>query len=245
MQVIPAIDLRDGDIVRLYQGDFDRQTIYKSRPAELAKRYEDLGVEHLHIVDLDGARCGDQSNRHIVADIVGACGLSVQLGGGIRDRQAVEDWLRAGVKRCVVGSLAVSDPQRVRNWVESFGPDRIVLALDVRMSGGIPLLATHGWTKTSSKTLWNCIEEYLSCGVRHVLCTDIERDGAMVGPNGDLYRELTSRYSELAFQASGGVRDTNDLRMLRDSGASGAISGRAILDGRITDEELGSFLRAA
>ena len=246
MIVIPAIDLKDGRCVRLIQGDFARQTRYSDEPAEVARRYREAGFQHLHVVDLDGALTGEQQHHEIVLNIVNATELTVQLGGGIRSRDAITDWLGAGVSRCVVGSLAVTEPRTVADWLAEFGPDRIVLALDVRTdSQGTPMLATHGWTRPADVTLWQCIDEYGRCGLRHVLCTDIAMDGALAGPNGALYSEVLRRYPELELQASGGVRHVSDLHALRALGCSAAITGRALLDGRIADEEILPFLRNA
>jgi phosphoribosylformimino-5-aminoimidazole carboxamide ribotide isomerase len=245
MQVVPAIDIHDGNCVRLYQGDFAKQTKYALDALELARKYEALGFSKLHIVDLDGAASGKQSNRDLVAGIVENCGLSVQLGGGIRSKATLAQWLDCGVQRCVIGSVAVGDPVRVRHWIEEFGPERIVLALDVTLRSEQPFLLTHGWTRTTDVSLWNAIDNYLDAGLKHVLCTDMERDGAMTGPNVALYREMVGRYPQICVQASGGVRGLSDLTELRDLGVAASITGRAMLDGRISDEEIIPFLRVA
>jgi len=246
VKVIPAIDLRDGQCVRLFQGDFGRQTGYTHEPVELAHQYETMGFDTLHIVDLDGARTGQPKNQEIVCDIVETTGLTVQLGGGLRSDSQVDRWLSAGLARVVIGSLAITEPGRVAGWLADFGAERIVLALDVNVdTSGVPRIATHGWQRGGAMALWQCIEDYLAIGLKHVLCTDISRDGAMTGPNLDLYRELIRRYPEIGLQASGGVRSINDLMVLRQTGARGAITGRALLDGKITTEEVATFLRAA
>lgn len=244
MIVIPAIDLKEGHYVRLYQGDFDRETRYGDDPAALAHRYRTIGFDHLHIVDLDGALTGEQRHRAVVSGIAHTAGFVLQVGGGIRSRSSIAGWLDAGASRCVVGSLAITEPHTVAGWFREFGTERIVLALDVRVNEeGVPTLATHGWTRSSGVTLWDCIEGYLGRGLKHVLCTDIQLDGALTGPNGQLYREFLRRYPDLELQASGGVRDLRDLGQLRTLGCAAAITGRALLDGRIADEEMSSFLR--
>ncbi len=246
MNVIPAIDLRGGNCVRLFQGDFDRETRYSDDPLAVARRFLDMGFRYLHVVDLDGAKSGEQVNRDIVAAIVADSGLDVQLGGGIRDREAVVGWLDAGVRRVVIGSVAVSAPDRASGWLEDFGADRFVLALDCRPDDdGTPWLATHGWTRQSDVTLWDCVARYEAAGLAQVLCTDVSRDGAMTGPSLDLYREFVVRFPGVALQASGGVRGMEDLEALREIGASAAITGRAMLDGRIDGDEVASFLRSA
>lgn len=244
MIVIPAIDLKDGNYVRLYQGDFNRQTHYGDNPVELACRYRQIGFTHLHVVDLDGALSGEQRHRSIVSEMVGKSQLALQLGGGIRSREAIKQWLDSGVARCVVGSLAVTEPRTIADWLTAFGADRIVLALDVYTDGmNPPRLATHGWTRTSDLTLWQCIDGYRRFGLRHVLCTDIVQDGTLSGPNSALYRELLRRYPFIELQASGGVRHRSDLDALSELGCSAAITGRALLDGQITAEEMSPFLR--
>ena len=246
MNVIPAIDLKAGSCVRLYQGEFDKQTEYSKDPVAVGRHFESLGFSRLHIVDLDGAQSGLQCNESIVRDLAEATSFRIQLGGGIRDTETVSTWLDAGVDRCVIGSVAVTEPENVRDWLQRFGPARIVLALDVRLDeNGVPRLATHGWTKDSERSLWRVVEEYREAGLAHVLCTDISRDGAMSGPSVELYREFLQRFPEVALQASGGVRDIRDLETLRAAGADAAITGRALLDGRITREEIASFLPAA
>ncbi len=211
MRIIPAIDLQDGKCVRLYQ-------------------------------DLDGARTGAQQNRGIIASIAAKTDMSVQVGGGIRDKATVQAWLDSGVTRCVIGSLAITEPDAVKSWLVQFGGDHIVLALDVNIDGGgVPLITTHGWTAPSNTSVFECIEDYAGLGLRHVLCTDVSRDGAMAGPNYELYEYILGRFPELQLLASGGVRDIRDLEMLRDQGVPAAITGRALLDGTITAEELVSF----
>lgn len=242
MRLIPAIDLRAGRCVRLFQGDFERQTEYSDDPVGMARRFSELNVRDLHVVDLDGAQSGEQMNRAIVTAIARETPLAVQLGGGIRDAGTIGAWLDSGVARCVVGSVAVTAPGELRRWLEEFGPDRLVLALDVRIDGeGTPWLTTHGWTKTSSTTLWDALDDFSDAGIRHVLCTDVSRDGAMTGPNVELYRDVLARYPGLLLQASGGVRNAGDLHALSDAGLPAAISGRALLDGAITADEVASF----
>ncbi|MGI9260651.1 MAG: 1-(5-phosphoribosyl)-5-[(5-phosphoribosylamino)methylideneamino]imidazole-4-carboxamide isomerase [Woeseiaceae bacterium] len=246
MKLIPAIDLIGGQCVRLFKGRFDKQTNYDKDPVALARVYEAAGCSDLHIVDLDGARSGEQENATVIDRIVNGSGLDVQIGGGIRKESEVELWLDAGVARVVIGSLAVTNSEQVCDWLQTYGPEKIVLALDVTIDGqNAPLVATHGWTRSGDMTLWQCLDLYLPVGLRHVLCTDTRRDGAMIGPNVDLYREVLQKYPNILLQASGGIRDVGDLALLQQTGVPAAISGRALLDGKITNEELGRFLRAA
>lgn len=244
MNVIPAIDIKDGKCVRLYQGDFNKSTEYSSDPTGIARQFEALAASDLHIVDLDGARTGTQQNREIVAAIASGSQLAVQVGGGIRDAATVAGWLDAGVERCVVGSLAITEPDTVKAWLNRFGKQRIVLALDVKIDAqNEPIVTTHGWTHNSEATLFECIDDFLVAGLQNVLCTDVSRDGAMSGPNFDLYASIVERYPDLGLQASGGVRHIADLEQLRRIGVPAAISGRALLDGKISAEEMETFQR--
>ncbi|MDH3375019.1 MAG: 1-(5-phosphoribosyl)-5-[(5-phosphoribosylamino)methylideneamino]imidazole-4-carboxamide isomerase [Gammaproteobacteria bacterium] len=246
MRVIPAIDLQDGKCVRLFQGDFAQATEYSDDPAAVARQFAKLHTQDLHIVDLDGARSGKQHNHTIIAAIAADSEMSVQVGGGIRDRAAIATWLDAGVSRCVIGSLAITEPDAVKSWLVRYGGDHIVLALDVNIDDdGNPLITTHGWTRPSNTTVYECIEGFRDLGLRHVLCTDVSRDGALAGPNIDLYANIMTRFPELQLQASGGVRNLQDLEALRERGIPAAITGRALLDGRITRAEVVSFQQNA
>lgn len=246
MNIIPAIDLKDGACVRLFQGDFNQVTEYSNNPTDVARLFSSYGFDYLHIVDLDGALQGESRNRDTILDIIRATNMSVQVGGGIRTEESLQSWFDTGVDRCVIGSVAVSEVDMVQHWLRKFSPDRLVLALDVQLDvGGTPMLATHGWTRSSGITLWDCVDGYLSAGVMHVLCTDVGRDGALAGPNLDLYREFVQRYPTLALQASGGVRDIDDLKLAAAAGAAGTVTGRALLDGRISRQEIATFLQNA
>lgn len=246
MKVIPAIDLQGGKCVRLLKGDFAKTTEYSDDPAAVARQFAELGATNLHVVDLDGARSGTQENHAIIAAIAAESDMAIQIGGGIRHRDTVRRWLDAGVARCVIGSLAITEPDAVKSWLVQFGADRIVLALDVNIGdAGIPVVTTHGWTRPSNMSVYECIEDYKDVGLRHVLCTDVSRDGAMAGPNLDLYAGILMRFPDLQLQASGGVRDRRDLEVLREHGLPAAITGRALLDGKITAAEMASFQQGA
>jgi phosphoribosylformimino-5-aminoimidazole carboxamide ribotide isomerase len=246
MIVIPAIDLQDGKCVRLFQGDFSKTTEYSDDPAAIARQFAELNTSVLHVVDLDGARSGTQQNRSIITRIASETRLAVQLGGGIRSRETLIQWFDAGVTRCVIGSLAVTEPDTVKSWLEEFNADKLVLALDVNIDeNGTPRLTTHGWTRPSGKSLFDCIDDYRAVGLRHVLCTDVSRDGAMAGPNFELYTDLLARYPNLQLQASGGVRNVGDLLELQRIGVAAAISGRALLEGQISPTEVASFQQGA
>jgi phosphoribosylformimino-5-aminoimidazole carboxamide ribotide isomerase len=243
MLLIPAIDLRGGRCVRLYQGDFGAETRYEYSPRALLEKYRALGASWVHVVDLDGAREGVLANREVIVDLAAQRGVRLQVGGGIRSPEVIEDLISSGVERVVVGSAAVERPDEVIDWASSFGADHICLALDVRHDPhGAPQVRTRGWTSGTALSLWEALALYPTAAVRHVLCTDIERDGALTGPNIDLYREAVRRLPRIAWQASGGVRDAADLAALAQIGAAAAVSGRALLEERIKPEELRPFL---
>jgi phosphoribosylformimino-5-aminoimidazole carboxamide ribotide isomerase len=246
MLLIPAIDLRAGHCVRLYQGDFAAETRYPYAPCELLEKYRSLGASWVHVVDLDGAREGTLANRDVIVDLAAKRGLRLQVGGGIRSGEIVEDLISNGVERIIVGSAAVERPDEVIAWMSRFGADRICLALDVRHDRkGEPQVRTRGWKSATAISLWEALQLYPKAAVRHVLCTDIERDGALTGPNLDLYRDALARFPHIAWQASGGVRDAADLQALARIGAAAAVSGKALLEERIRPEELRPFLRDA
>ena len=246
MRLIPSIDLRGGQCVRLLRGDFAAETRYDDQPLQLLAHYRDLGALWLHVVDLDGARDGQSANRQVIAQLAAQPGISLQVGGGIRSRESVDELLALGIARLAVGSAAVEQPGEVGQWLGHFGGERICLAFDVRLrADGLPLLHTRGWRQVTTVSLWDAIERYLSCGLRHVLCTDIERDGALAGPNIDLYIEARARYPQLHWQASGGVSSIGDLRTLAACGVAAAISGRALLEHRLPHGDLQPYLPGA
>jgi phosphoribosylformimino-5-aminoimidazole carboxamide ribotide isomerase len=243
MRIIPAIDLKGGKCVRLYKGDFEQVTEYNDDPGAVAREYGDLDLADLHIVDLDGARSGTQENAAVVKRLCAEAGFDIQLGGGIRHRDTVQYWLENGVARCVLGSFALADPEGFEALLRDLGPAKLVLALDVNRENGVPVVATHGWTRSSGQSLWDCIDHFGAAGLQHVLCTDISRDGAMTGPNVELYAEVVERYPGLQLQASGGIRNIGDIRALADAGIPAAITGKALLEQKITATEIRSFLQ--
>jgi phosphoribosylformimino-5-aminoimidazole carboxamide ribotide isomerase len=245
MQLIPAIDLRGGRVVRLLQGRFDAETVYGDDPMAVLDTYVGLGARVVHVVDLDGARAGAPRNAAAIGALAAAGRATLQVGGGVRDRDTVTRLLGAGVARAVVGSAAVSAPEHVASWLHEFGADSIVLAFDVRLDDdGIPRLATHGWEQQTTLQLWDAVSRFASHGLRHVLCTDVSRDGALSGPNVPLYQEAVRRFPGVRWQASGGVRNAGDLHELAAAGVAGAVSGRALLEGRMQPQELAPFLRS-
>jgi phosphoribosylformimino-5-aminoimidazole carboxamide ribotide isomerase len=246
MLLIPAIDLRGGQCVRLYQGDFSQETTYRVTPQALCARYLEWGATWLHIVDLDGAKNGTSANQQVIAELASTVAVKLQAGGGIRSAATLQALLTSGVSRVVVGSTAIEQPQEVAQWLTLYGSETICVAFDIRLDPqGVPVPRTRGWLESSTTTLWHAIETLLPHGLKHVLCTDIERDGALTGPNLNLYREAVSRYPQLHWQASGGIRDVADLNSLSELGVAAAISGKALLENRVIPMELQPFLQNA
>ena len=236
-EVIPAIDLRGGRVVRLRQGDYARETVFTDDPVGLARRYAGEGAAWLHVVDLDGARSGSFGNLAAIEAICGSGSLQVQCGGGVRNAEDLQRLYTAGVARVVVGSMAVRDPDTTANWLGQFGADRLVLALDVRGDAGAWRPAVHGWTEDMDTTLETLVAFYARTGARHVLCTDIGCDGTLGGFNLDLYRDLRGHGAGFEIQASGGARSLEDIRAVRAVGVRAVILGRALLEGRFTLED--------
>jgi phosphoribosylformimino-5-aminoimidazole carboxamide ribotide isomerase len=237
MIVYPAIDLRDGVCVRLMHGRFDAVTRYDDDPAARLAAFRAAGADWVHIVDLDGAEAGRAVQHALIGDLAAAIDVRIQSGGGVRSADDVQRLLDAGVGRVVVGSLAVSDPDAVGGWLQRFGPDRITLAIDVKADGDRYIPALRGWTEAAEIDLWAALDRYPPGAARHLLVTDVGRDGALTGPNLDLLAEIHQRRPDLWLQASGGVADLSDLTGARSVGASGAIVGRALYEGRFTLEQ--------
>ncbi|MFP1877444.1 1-(5-phosphoribosyl)-5-[(5-phosphoribosylamino)methylideneamino]imidazole-4-carboxamide isomerase [Lonsdalea quercina] len=236
--IIPALDLIDGQVVRLHQGDYGQQRQYGSDPLPRLQDYQQQGAQVLHLVDLTGAK--DPADRQIplLKTLLAGVSVPVQVGGGIRTEQDVEALLEAGARRVVIGSTAVKDPALVQSWFSRYGAEALVLALDVRIDAdGVKNVAISGWQENSGITLEQTVERYLPFGLRHVLCTDISRDGTLQGSNVDLYREICQLYPQVAFQASGGIGSLADIDSLRGSGVQGVIVGRALLEGKFNVAE--------
>ena len=238
MQIIPAIDLLDGGCVRLKHGDFNERQDYDADPVELAEEYAGQGARWLHVVDLAASRDGARADIKPLLRLLQKSPQSVQTGGGVRDESDLQLRLDHGADRIVVGSICVTQPERFADWLSEFGPDRIVAALDVQIDdSGVPWPRTHGWTQGSARSLWQLLDFFGDKGLRHLLCTDIARDGAMTGPNLELYREIVSRYPDLSVQGSGGVSGLVDLVQLSQTGVDAAITGKALLEGCFTVAE--------
>ncbi len=236
--VYPALDIREGRVVRLLQGDYAQQTTYGDDPLPRAQAFAEAGARWMHLVDLDAARAGGYTLGPLLAAIAAGTGLQVQTGGGIRHRDDVARLLDAGAARVVVGSVAVREPDTVIGWLQAFGAERLTIALDARQAeDGRWRLPVHGWTETAEATLDTLAQRYAQAGVRHLLCTDIARDGMLSGPNIGLYQHLAALLPGVAVQASGGVRSADDVAQAKAVGCGGAILGKALLEGRMTLQE--------
>lgn len=238
MDIIPAIDLLDGSCVRLLHGDFEKCKVYDLDALRLAADYAAQGAKWLHVVDLAASRDGPKANLKPLLRLLDGAGRAIQTGGGVRKADDIQLRLDHGARRVVIGSLCVTQPEQFCGWLETFGSERLVAALDVRIDeDGVPRPRTHGWTRGSGQSLWELLDIYADKSLRHLLCTDIGRDGALTGPNLQLYEEITSRYPEIEVQASGGVSGLLDLRHLAGTGVSSAIIGKALLEGCFTVAE--------
>jgi len=232
MYIIPAIDLLDNEAVRLLQGDYQKKTVYSSDPATLAKKFEEDGTSLLHIVDLNAAKTGKSENQKAIREIRNSCSLQLELGGGIRTLDSMKFYDELGVDRFILGTVAVENPQIVSDGIEKFGVDRIVVGVDAKDG----IVRTKGWESNSGLDIFSFLETMVSRGVRHVIFTDISKDGMMLGPNFQIYADILAQFSELKLIASGGVSSLEDIRLLNqltDGKLYGAITGKAVYEGKI------------
>ena len=237
MIVYPAIDLRGGVCVRLMHGRFDAVTRYDNNPAARLAAFRAAGADWAHIVDLDGAEASRAVQHSLIGELASAIDIRIQSGGGVRSADDVQRLLDAGVARVVVGSLAVSAPDEVAGWLDRFGLDSLTLALDVKADDGRWVPALKGWTEAAPIDLWTALDRYPPGAAKHLLVTDVGRDGALTGPNLDLLGEIARRRPDLQVQASGGVAALSALPAARAAGCAGAIVGRALYEDRFTLEQ--------
>ncbi len=234
MIVYPAIDVIDGQCVRLTHGKYDSKKVYSKDPTAIAQEFEDAGFTHLHMVDLDGAKAGKVINLSILEKTVNATSLQIDFGGGIRSQQDVDDVLSAGAKQINVGSLAVKSPKIVRSWMEKYGPSTLILSADVKDE----YIALHGWQEKSKILLKDFILNFSQAGIQYITCTDISKDGALTGASTQLYKELIATFPDLKIIASGGVHSIDNLIDLKSVGCYGAIVGKAIYERQVDLMEL-------
>lgn len=234
IEVIPAIDLIDGACVRLTQGDYATKRVYDANPVDVAKRYQDCGVRRLHLVDLDGAKAGAPQNLEVLEKISAATDLVVDYGGGLKCDQDLTAAFDAGATLVTVGSVAVKNRGLFLEWLDVFSPDNIILAADVRNG----MIAASGWQEETEVSLDDFLESYAMSGLRHVLCTVIERDGMLSGPATDVYRGMMQRFPRIELIASGGVSKLEDFQLLNALGVPRVVVGKALYEGQISLSDL-------
>jgi phosphoribosylformimino-5-aminoimidazole carboxamide ribotide isomerase len=234
MKIIPAIDLMDGKCVRLTKGDFSTKKEYSSDPLDMAMRFADAGLSYLHLVDLDGARTGQLVNYKTLEKIASKTMLEIDFGGGIKTDESIRIAFESGAKKVTLGSIAVNNREKVAEWLEIYGSEKLILGADVKGEK----IAISGWTETGDEYVFDFVREYLEKGLKTVISTDVEKDGMLEGPSFELYKKLLGEIENLQLIASGGIRDMDDLEKLKTLGMHGAIIGKAIYEGRIDLKDL-------
>lgn len=237
MHIIPAIDLIDGQCVRLTQGDYSQKKVYHDSPLEMAKRFEDAGIKRLHLVDLDGAKAKRIINGAVLRSIASGTSLKVDFGGGVQSDEDIALAFSLGAHQVTGGSIAVKNPALFDSWIKQFGGEKIILGADAKDRK----IAVSGWQETSGEEVISFIKKYFAKGLSHVICTDVAKDGLLQGPSLDLYRDILSEIPGIRLIASGGVSRIKDLEDLQKIGVYGAIVGKAYYEGKITLEQLASF----
>ncbi|MBQ7878539.1 MAG: 1-(5-phosphoribosyl)-5-[Bacteroidaceae bacterium] len=239
IEIIPAIDLIDGRCVRLTQGDYAIKKVYEQEPLDMAKMYADCGVRRLHVVDLDGAKAKEPCNLRVLERLATHTSLDIEWGGGIKSEDALRMAIDAGADRVICGSVAVDNRELFASWLQQFGSGRVILGADVR-DGKV---ATHGWLKESQIGVEELVEDFLSSGLTQLICTDISKDGMLMGPNFDLYVALQQRFPAVDVTLSGGISSFADVERADELGIRAAIIGKAIYEGRITLKDLERWLQ--
>lgn len=237
IKIIPAIDIIDGKCVRLSQGDYGQKTVYNENPLEVAKSFQDHGVTHLHLVDLDGAKSAKVVNWKVLETIASQTSLQIDFGGGVKSDADIYKVFESGAHQVTAGSIAVKSPEKVEEWMTKYGPEKIILGADVRDKK----IAISGWKEDSGIDLFPFLDKFSTKGIQSIICTDISKDGMLSGSSIDLYKEILATFSELKVIASGGVKSMKEIVQLQEAGLYGAIVGKAIYEGKITLKELEKF----
>lgn len=237
MQILPAIDIKNGYAVRLVKGDFEQETVVNDNVLDQASIFMEAGIQYIHVVDLDGALEGRAANRDLIAKIKEMTGLAIEVGGGIRTIEQIEDYLSVGINRVIIGSMAVKHPQFVKEALDKFGSDKIVVGIDAKNG----MVATEGWLETSTVDYISLALEMEKMGVRLFVYTDVDRDGTLTGPNFEHYEKLIAHLTSAKVIASGGIHALSDLQQLEKIGVAGTIVGKAYYNGDISLKELREF----
>lgn len=237
MKIIPAIDIIDGKAVRLTQGDYAQKKVYNENPLDVARSFENAGLGHLHLIDLDGAKAGKVVSWKIVESIVSNTSLQVDFGGGIKTKEEIEKLLSLGVHQVNLGSIAVKDPEKLTSWLKEFGSEKIILSADVKNQ----IISINGWQDNSTINITTFLRDFIQRGIEHVTCTDITTDGMLTGPNMELYQMILLSFPQLHLVASGGVSNLDDLHELKRIGVDGVIVGKAIYEGKVALNDLKNF----
>ena len=240
IELIPAIDIINGQCVRLTKGNYDQKTVYRDAPAEVAKEFEQIGFRRLHVVDLDGAKSKHIVNDTVLKGITKETNLVVDFGGGIKTDEDIEKAFAAGASMVTIGSIAVTHPDLFLGWLDKYGSERMILGADVRHGK----ISINGWKEDSSEDLLPFLKKYVDAGVRNVLCTEISKDGTLAGPAIGLYSQIMEAYPDLHLIASGGVSSIDDIMALNDAGIPSVVFGKAIYEGRINLKELWDWQNA-
>jgi phosphoribosylformimino-5-aminoimidazole carboxamide ribotide isomerase len=238
MEIIPAIDIIDGKCVRLTKGDYSTKKEYSSNPVEIARIFEDHGFSKLHLVDLDGAKMKKVMNLKVLEEIATETRLLIDFGGGVQSDEDIENVFNAGAWQVTGGSIAVKNEMLFQEWLQKYGPEKIILGADVMNRK----IAVHGWQEDSGIDLFEFLDKHIKMGVLYVICTDVSRDGILEGPALGLYIDIVNSYPDLELIASGGVSSLDDLSRLEQTGVSGVIVGKAIYENRIELKDFERFL---
>ncbi len=238
IRIVPAIDLIDGKCVRLTQGDYSKKKIYNDNPLDVAMMFEDNGIKYLHLVDLDGARQKHVVNYHILESIKNNTNLFIDYGGGIKSGDDLNIIFECGADQATIGSVAVTNPRLMLNWINKYGPEKIILGADTKEGK----IAVSGWQDISERDIFDFFEEYRANNIKYVLCTDITKDGMLQGTSMDLYKDLAGKFTTLNIIASGGITKTEEIEELNDLGLFSVVIGKALYEGQITLKDLERFL---
>lgn len=238
MRIIPAIDIIDGKCVRLSKGDYSTKKIYNENPLEVAKAFEGVGIKHLHLVDLDGAKSKEIVNYRVLEQIATKTNLKIDFGGGLKRDKDLSIAFECGANQVTGGSIAVKDPEVFKRWLKTYGADKIILGADAHNEK----VAVSGWLESSDQELVPFIEGYKNEGVKYVICTDISKDGMLEGPSFELYKRILMKVPGIALIASGGISHFDELARLAELGCEGTIIGKAIYENRISMQQLEAFI---